>query len=77
MPFSVNAPILFILAGIIIAAVLGQSIFFLVKAMRRAKELGIEKRTVRTTISSAAIFTIAPAFAVLVGVVAQIGRAHV
>ena len=70
MPFSVNAPILFVLAGIIIAAVLGQSIFFLVKAMCRAKELGIEKRTVRTTISSAAIFTIAPAFAVLVGVVA-------
>ena len=49
---------------------LAQSVFFLVRAMKRAKELGITKSTVKKTISSAAIFTIAPAVAVLVGVVA-------
>ena len=37
MEFSVNHPILFVLVGIIIAAVLAQSIYFLIKAMRRAK----------------------------------------
>ena len=70
MTFSANHPILFVIVGAIIALVLAQSVYFLVKAMRRAKQLGISKDTVKKTISSSAIFTIAPAIAVLVGVVA-------
>ncbi len=70
MNFSANHPILFVLVGIIIALVLAQSFYFLFKAIRRAKQLGIAKSIVKKTISSAAIFTIAPAIAVLVGVVA-------
>ena len=70
MDFSVNHPILYIIVGAIIALVMAQSVFFLVKAVKRAKVLGISKETVKKTISSAAIFTIAPAIAVLVGVVA-------
>jgi len=70
MNFSVNNPILYVIVGAIVALVLAQSVFFLVRAVRRAKELGIAKETVKKTISSAAIFTIAPAIAVLVGVVA-------
>lgn len=70
MDFSVNSPILFVIVGIIIALVLAQSVFFLVRAIKRAKELGIENSTIKKTISSSAVFTIAPAVAVLVGVVA-------
>ena len=70
MSFNTNHPILFVLVGIIIALVLAQSIYFLIKAMRRAKQLGISSATVKKTITSSAIFTIAPAIAVLVGVVA-------
>lgn len=70
MNFSVNSPILFIIVGAIIALVLAQSVFFLVKAMKRAKQLGISSSIVKKTISSSAVFTIAPAIAVLVGVVA-------
>ena len=70
MEFNVNHPILYIIVGAIIALVLGQSVFFLVRALKRAKELGIERSTVQKTVSSAAIFTIAPAIAVLVGVLA-------
>ena len=70
MEFNVNSPILFVIVGAIIALVLAQSVFFLVRAVKRAKELGIASSTVKKTISSAAIFTIAPAIAVLVGVVA-------
>ena len=70
MEFNVNHPILYALVGAIIALVLGQSVYFLVKALRRAKALGIETSTLKKTVSSAAIFTIAPAIAVLVGVVA-------
>ena len=70
MDFSVNNPILFVIVGIIIAIVVAQSVFFLVRALKRAKELGIESSTIKKTISSSAVFTIAPAIAVLVGVVA-------
>ena len=44
--------------------------FFLVRAVKRAKEHGIEKQTVKKTILSSAVFTIAPAVAILVGIVA-------
>jgi len=69
MEFSVNHPILFVIVGIIIAVVLAQSFYFLRKACRRAKELGVSAETVRKTISSAAVFTVAPAVSILVGVV--------
>ena len=70
MEFSVNSPILFVIVGAIIALVLAQSAFFLIKAMKRARELGVADETIRKTISSAAVFTIAPAVAILIGVIA-------
>ena len=70
MPFNVNHPILFIIVGAIIALVLAQSVFFLVRAIKRAKQLGITSSTIKKTISSSAVFTIAPAVAVLIGVIA-------
>ena len=70
MSFSVNHPILYILVGAIIAVVLAQSIYFLVRAMKRAKELGISTATVKKTVSSSALFTIAPAVSILVCVLA-------
>ena len=69
MAFDVNAPILFVLVGIIILFVLAQSLFFLWRAVARAKELGMPRQTIRKTISAAAVFTVAPAVAVLVGVI--------
>ncbi|WP_294721328.1 DUF5058 family protein [uncultured Gemmiger sp.] len=69
MEFNVNAPILFVLVGIIVAFVLAQSTFFLWRAVKRAKEIGLSQETVRKTISAAAIFTVAPAVAILVGVI--------
>lgn len=70
MEFNVNHPILYAMVAVIIALVLAQSAFFLVRAIKRARELGISSSTLKKTVTSAAIFTIAPAVAVLVGVVA-------
>ena len=70
MEFHVNSPVLYVIVGAIIALVMGQSVFFLVRAIKRARELGVTKETIRKTVSSSAVFTIAPAVAVLVGVVA-------
>ena len=68
MEFYVNHPVLFLLSGILIAVVLVQSVWFLVKALRRAKELGIEKAKIRKLMISAATFTIAPAIAIVISV---------
>ena len=69
MTFNVNHPILFVIVGAIISVVLAQSIYFLARAVKRARELGLGAH-VKKTVISAAIFTIAPAVAVLIGVVA-------
>lgn len=45
--------------------VIAQSLFFLIRAEKRAKELGITKETIRKTISSSAVFTLAPSLAIV------------
>lgn len=69
MEFSINHPILFVMAGILVAVVLGQSIYFLVKALRRAKAIGMDMSKIGKTIRSAAIFTIAPAVAIVISII--------
>ena len=68
MEFSVNHPILFVLAGLLVAVVLGQSVYFLVKAWKRSKELGMDQSRIKKTVKTAAIFTIAPAVAIVISV---------
>ena len=69
MEFHVNHPILFLLAGVLILAVLGQSVYFLVKAMKRSKEIGMDQTKIRKTIKTAAIFTVAPAVSIVISVI--------
>ena len=69
MEFRVNHPVLFIIAGSVILLVLAQSVFFLLRALRRAKELGMDRAVLKKTVISSAIFTVAPAVSILVGVV--------
>ena len=69
MTFNVNHPILFLLAGILIAVVLGQSVYFLLKALKRSREIGMDQAKIRKTIKTAAIFTIAPAVSIVISVI--------
>jgi len=67
--FDKNHVLLFVLVGIIISVVLAQSVYFLIKAMRRAKAIGMDKKIISKTIKSSAIFTIAPAVAIVITVI--------
>ncbi|MEG0048992.1 MAG: DUF5058 family protein [Clostridia bacterium] len=69
MPFHVNDSFLFLLSAIVICFVIAQSVFFLLKAFKRAKQLGISSTTVRKTMLSSGLFSIAPAVSILVGVI--------
>ncbi len=68
MQFSPNNPDLFVLVGIVIAFVLAQSLFFTVRAWRRGLALGITSDTMRRTVLSSAVFSIAPAISILLGI---------
>ncbi len=67
--FNVNSGFLYGVTAVIILFVIAQSVFFLVRAVRRGKQLGISGNTIRSTIFSSAIFTVAPAIAILMGVI--------
>lgn len=68
--FNVNHPMLYGLASLVILYVLGQSIFFTVRAYQRARELGMAKSMLHAVMRGAAVFSIAPAVAILIGVIA-------
>ena len=70
MEFSVNHPVLFLLTGFLVAVVLGQSVYFLVKALRRSKEIGMDQQKIKKTIKTAAVFTVAPAVSIVISVIA-------
>ena len=67
--FDVNSAFLYVLAIIVITFVISQSIYFLVKAWNRGKELGIDTSLLRSVATSSGVFTIAPAVAILLGVI--------
>lgn len=67
--FNVNSGFLYGVTAAVIAFVLAQSLFFLFKAARRARQLGITGATIRKTVASSALFTVAPAVAILLGVI--------
>lgn len=69
MEFNVNSTFLYGLACIIVVFVLAQSTFFLVRAWKRGKEIGILPQTMKNTVVSTVVFTIAPAISILIGVI--------
>lgn len=69
MNFNPSSTFLFLLAGMIIVFVICQSLFFLVRAYRRGKALGMDMGKLRRTMVSTAVFTFAPAVSILLGVI--------
>ena len=69
MEFNVNSPILFLLAGICVGVVLIQSIYFLIKAWRHGRAIGMDEKKLRKIAVTAAVFTIAPAVSIVISVI--------
>jgi hypothetical protein len=68
MNFDPNSGFLYLVAVIVILFILAQSVFFLIRAYKRGKEIGMDVKKLRKTITSSAIFTVAPAVSILLGV---------
>ena len=65
-----SSPVLYLIAGGVILFVLAQSVFFLLKAWKHGKEIGIDKKKLRDSVTSSALFTIPSALSVLATVIA-------
>ena len=69
MQFTVNHPVLFLLAGIIVLIVLAQSVWFLRKAWKRGREIGMPMDKLKRIVIGTAVFTVAPATAIVISVI--------
>lgn len=70
MKFDINSPVLYAIAAVVVLAVIIESVCFLRKALKRSKELNMDQGKIKQVMKTAAIFTIAPAVSILVGVLA-------
>ncbi|MDE7259298.1 MAG: DUF5058 family protein, partial [Lachnospiraceae bacterium] len=68
MNFNPNSSFLFVLAAVVIAFVVAQSVFFLVRAYRHGVAIGMDRAKLKKTVVSTAVFTIAPAVSILLGI---------
>jgi hypothetical protein len=62
---NLNAGVIYLIVGIVIAVVCGQAIFFLVKAYREGLRIGMSKETLNKAITSSAVFSILPSLGIL------------
>lgn len=59
---------IYILGGIIALAIICMSLFFILKAIKRAKVIGMDMEKIKKTITSSAIFSIVPSIPIVIGI---------
>ena len=64
---------MYLLGAMVTIFVLGTSLFFIVKAFKDAKELNMDRKTLKKVMIDSAIFTILPSISILIGVIALSG----
>ena len=68
--FDPNGPLMYGMTAVVILFVIAMSIRFIVMAWKRARKIGLDPKVLRRVAISSAIFTIAPAVSILLGVIA-------
>ncbi|MBF4692216.1 DUF5058 family protein [Fusibacter ferrireducens] len=64
-----NSPLLYVITIIILTVLSAQAIIFYRLAQKRAKELNIDKKTIRKVVKAASITTVIPSIAIIVGLI--------
>ncbi|HHU43733.1 MAG: DUF5058 family protein [Bacillota bacterium] len=63
-----NEWVIFLVGGIIVGVILAMSTMFLIKGIKRAKAIGMDRSKIITAIKSSAIFSIVPSIPIVIGV---------
>jgi len=58
----------FVMGGLIVAVIIFMAMFFLLRAVKRAKEIGMDMSKVKTAIKTSAVFSIVPSIPIVIGV---------
>lgn len=64
---------MYAIGAIVVIFVIAQSLFFMIKAWKHGKDIGMNKSDMKNSITSSGLFTIAPALAILATVVTLAG----
>ncbi len=64
-----NSTFMYLIGGFVGIFVITQSLYFLIKAAKRGKELGISGDAIKKTIVSSAVFAILPSVSILLGLI--------
>ena len=60
--------VIYLMGGVIAVLVLAMSLFFIVKSVKRAKEIGMDMSVIKETVRNSAIFSIVPSIPIVIGV---------
>lgn len=71
--FHLDDPIMYVLYGIVLAFIIALCLYYMLSAIKRAKELGIDKAKVKKVISTSASFSVLPGLGIALGVVILAG----
>ncbi len=71
--FSLRDPMVFILYGVVLAFIVALSLYYMLSALKRAKQLGIESSKIKKVITTSATFSVLPGLGIALGVVTLIG----
>ena len=63
------SPVMYGIACAMIAFIVAQSLFFIVKSWKHGKKIGIKKETLVSTVTSSILFSLAPAISILATVI--------
>lgn len=70
---QLNSPFLYLVCGVIIFFIAAVSLFFLIRAYRAGKAIGMDPVRLKRAITSSATFTLLPSVGILLGVIALSG----
>lgn len=71
--FHLDDPIMFVLYGVVLAFVVALCLFYIISALKRAKQLGIESTKIKKVVSSSIAFSVLPGLGIALGVVTLVG----
>lgn len=60
--------IIYVLGGLIAAAIIAMCLFFIIKSVKRAKVIGLDKKKIKETVKNSAIFSIVPSIPIVIGI---------
>ena len=70
---SLNSPFMYLICGGIILFIAAVSLFFMIRAWRAGKAMGMDASRMKTAITSSVTFSILPSIGILLGVIALSG----